>query len=339
MKKIAIITGIVLAAIGIGIWSYYSNKIYYNEPNAVGNTAGNLYNGGYFCEIDDTIFFANPMDDGTLYSMSSDCTDVKKLSTDKVAYINADPHYVYYTRQNYAKSSYTANVLDYHKSGVYRMNRSNNDLAVLYDGISGALCLAGNTVYYQHYDDQTAIQLYRVDIDKKNAGRVNTDAPIPAAVRNGYLYYAGVMDDTNLHALNLANDNSSVVSGENVYMPIAMNTGIYYISPHNKYRIYKLSYTGGEPQLIVDEFCSSFNITEDERIIFYQIDGGDDNRIAAKNLSTGMVSTIADGNYKQIHVTSKYVFFTDFGGAKTYAYSRTGNVLSLFRPPVDNKKK
>ncbi len=98
MKK-TIIFIFVLALIigGFTALSHYSNKVYYNEEDVTGNLAGNLYNGGLYCEVDGTIYFSNPADDGALYSMAPDCTDVKKLSTDKVASINADEHYIYYS--------------------------------------------------------------------------------------------------------------------------------------------------------------------------------------------------------------------------------------------------
>ena len=50
-----------------------SNKIPSNSEYAIGNLAGNLMNGGYFCESDGTIYFANPYDSNRLYSMTTDC--------------------------------------------------------------------------------------------------------------------------------------------------------------------------------------------------------------------------------------------------------------------------
>ena len=65
-----------------------------------GNTAGNLYNGGLFCEYDGTVYFSNPSDGGKLYSMSPDGSNLAKLCDDTVSYINADEHYLYYVRNN-----------------------------------------------------------------------------------------------------------------------------------------------------------------------------------------------------------------------------------------------
>ena len=49
------------------------NQTVHNNDNAIGNTAGNLINGGLFCEYNDKIYFANPDDYNKLYVMNSDC--------------------------------------------------------------------------------------------------------------------------------------------------------------------------------------------------------------------------------------------------------------------------
>lgn len=335
MKK-TILFLLVMALVigGLAALSHYSTKVYYNEDDVVGNTAGNLYNGGLYCEIDGTIYFANPADDGELYSMASDCTDVKKLSTDKVASLNADTHYVYYSRRNYAKEDSNHSVLSFRNTGIYRYTRKNGDMAMLFDGANAVSCLYGNTIYYQHYDTKTAIQLHRVDIDKKNAGLVNTDGMVPASVYNGVLYYAGDEKDHYIHTLNLATGSSSVIVHDNSSMPIAMPGGIYYIAMNDNYSIYRVGYDGSAPVKLVDEFCFTYNITPDEQYLFYQIDGGDDNRIVRLDLTTGVAQTIMDGNFKQIHVTSRYVFFSDFNDSHTYAYQRSDGTVNIFEPPV-----
>ena len=81
-KRIRLIIAIVVLVIIVGviIFLYNTFRMRFNDTYVNGNSAGNLYNSGTFCESGDTIFFANPDDGNKLYSM------------------NADEHYVYYTR-------------------------------------------------------------------------------------------------------------------------------------------------------------------------------------------------------------------------------------------------
>ena len=70
MKKTItiIIVVLVIAAAGVGGFFYFKkNQTVHNNDNAIGNTAGNLINGGLFCEYNDKIYFANPDDYNKLY--------------------------------------------------------------------------------------------------------------------------------------------------------------------------------------------------------------------------------------------------------------------------------
>jgi hypothetical protein len=84
----------------------------------------------------------------------------------------------------------------------------------------------------------------------------------------------------------------------------------------------------------VDDFCSTYNLSPDGNSIYYQIDGGDNNRICKLDLSTMITETIIDGNYKNIHVTSNYIFFRDFNETNTYAFQPSSGALKTFHAPV-----
>ena len=56
-KKISIIIAVIVIIALIAaaaIFHYLSNRTHFNEGYVNGNTAGNLYNGGLFCEYDGT---------------------------------------------------------------------------------------------------------------------------------------------------------------------------------------------------------------------------------------------------------------------------------------------
>ena len=100
MKK-KIITAVCLLSvlalcITIFVVSSIRRKIPENPPGTVGNTSGNLYNKGLFCEKDGYVYFANAYDGSALYSMRSDETDMKKLIPTEVTSINTDGNYLYY---------------------------------------------------------------------------------------------------------------------------------------------------------------------------------------------------------------------------------------------------
>ncbi len=312
----------------------YSNRTIYNDEHVIGNTAGNLYNGGLFCEQGGSIYFSNSEDDGALYRMDSNFTDIDKLSTDKACFINVDSNYIYYSRINYAKENPSDNIFIFLNRGIYRIDHNGNKIIKLYKDPNGLLSLYGNRILYQHYTNNTGITLYEVGIDAKNETKISDDPILPASYHNGYLYYAGAGEDHNIHAMDIETKQDSIVYSGNCYMPIATEKGIYFISLADDYALCFLDYSSQEPVTLVDDSCSFYNISADCNTIYYQVDGGDNNRICKLDLTSGVTETIMDGNYKNIHVTSQYVFFRDYDETNTYAYNPSSGELNTFIPLV-----
>ena len=56
-KNILILSITTVVMILLFVLILLSNRIPLNDDNLAGNTAGNLNNGGYFCESDERVFF------------------------------------------------------------------------------------------------------------------------------------------------------------------------------------------------------------------------------------------------------------------------------------------
>lgn len=93
-----ILAGILILAVflALGLYSLFSGKVQMNPEGTVGNTAGNLNNRGLFCEYNDTVYFSNPLDGGTLYAMDPDESNLRKLNSVQVCNILAGGEYLYY---------------------------------------------------------------------------------------------------------------------------------------------------------------------------------------------------------------------------------------------------
>ena len=86
----------VLCVLALGITVFFnlkSKETIYNTYYVNGNTAGNLYNAGMFCENNGVVFFANPDDHNALYAMDIDGSNLKKLSNDSATYAAAQAAY------------------------------------------------------------------------------------------------------------------------------------------------------------------------------------------------------------------------------------------------------
>lgn len=336
LKRVIGIGSIIIIAVCFYLIYRINTKIYYNEDSYIGNTAGNLYNGGIFCKQDETIYFSNFNDDGALYSMDLDFSHVKKINTDKACYINVDDHYIYYSKQNWTKENPVQSIFIYYTSGLYRINKNGKRTFSLYHDPVGVSLLAGNYVYYQHYNKETGLHFYKSKIDGTEKTKLSEYSIMPASVHNGALYYTtgSSAPNHNIYTLDLKTDTVQTFYEGNCYMPIATDQFVYYISLDDNYKIKRISYDKTINETLVNEFCSTFNISEDGTTLYYQIDGGNDNRIASMDLTTGTQTTIMDGDYKSIHVIDSYVFFRDFNETTTYLLDTAANTLSTFNAPV-----
>ena len=114
---------IILVLVCTGIVMQLNKRIVQNPEGTVGNTAGNLYNGGLFCEDDGYVYFSNPYDNYALYRMKPNETELEKLIGTETGSINAAGKYIYF----YQKGSGSGEGFGYviSTTGVYRAEKEN----------------------------------------------------------------------------------------------------------------------------------------------------------------------------------------------------------------------
>ena len=91
---IGILIFVVISSVVV-ISSILSDRVELNPEDTIGNTAGNATNGGYFCELDGRVYFSNPEDHHTLYSMKPDETDMKRHGSMGVSHLLGAGRYLY----------------------------------------------------------------------------------------------------------------------------------------------------------------------------------------------------------------------------------------------------
>ncbi|MFA9464202.1 MAG: DUF5050 domain-containing protein [Velocimicrobium sp.] len=335
MKKIITLTLLCTIFIGIVCFSYFSTRTVKNEDNAIGNTASNLLNGGLFCENDGKIYFSNPNDDGALYVMNSDMSNFKKLSNDNCSYINATNHYLIYVRDNHARKNTTGEFFNFNTVGIFRLDKKNgNNIKQLYGKPAGLTSLKGNYVYYQHYNAKEGLHFYQVDIDSNHEKELLKEAIAPASFGKNCLYYNGVDNDHDIHSMNLDTKSISTVYSGNCYNIVTTDNYIYFLSLSNDYAIARANLDGSHASILEKERCSFFNLSPDEKYLYYQVDGGDNNRLCRMNLATLETEPLKEGNFNSIHVTDHYVFFRKFDTNHFYYITTATGKIERFNPDV-----
>lgn len=304
-KKVFILILIILAILGAVVFFNLRSKMQYNDDNAIGNTAGNLNNGGFFCESNGVIYFSNPYDDSKLYSMNSDCTNAKKLSDDHVASINVHGNYIYYVKNNTSSNSVNA-VLHGQLTGVFRCNLDGKNVVSLYDKPSGIISLCGNYVYYQHYDNTTALTLYKIKIDKTDNKLISKSNYNPSSFYNGKIYFSNITDNHNICSIDTKTDSVSTFFSGNTYLTDMEGAYLYYIDIDKGYSLVRLNTQNNTIELLSSGRCINYNLYGNK--IFYQKEG-EDAGLYRMNIDGTNQEHIALGDFNNIHCTSQYTFF------------------------------
>lgn len=301
------ITGVILLILLVFV--ILSSRIPMNDEFTTGNTPGNLNNGGYFCEMDGRVYFANAYDNFALYSMNPDETDLDKYNEGAVSSINAAGNYLYYAQVSGGTDSGGIGGA-VRMAGIYRSNLKGKSVVGLdrCDIVSMQLC--GNYLYYEKYDKQIGTSLDKVRIDKKDKQTVAEAIINPNCYLDGKIYYNGAAEDHYLHALDIATDRDSVVWQGNIWNPIVQNGYVYYMDVAENYRLCRYNLSTGVVEVLTNDRIDMFNVYDN--YIYYQVSSSDAPALKRMLTDGSAQETVRDGVYQNINITSHYVYFNSF---------------------------
>lgn len=323
-KNILILSITFVIFITIFVVVLLSGRIPMNDEYTIGNTPGNLNNGGYFCEADGTVYFANAYDNYGLYSMNPDETELKKLNSGAVSSINAAGKYLYYAQVSGGTEDSDSSGISsaVRMAGIYRSNLKGKSVVGLdrCDIVSMQLC--GNYLYYEKYDKRIGTSLDKVRIDKKERQTVAEEIINPNCFVNGRIYYNGTAEDHYLYAMDVPSDNVSVVWQGNIWNPIVQDGYVYYMDVSENYRLCRYSLSNNLVELLTNDRIDMFNVYDN--YIYYQVSSSDSPALKRMLIDGSSQEIIREGVYQNINITSQYVYFNAFNENtpvyKTYTY-------------------
>lgn len=310
-KKKAVISIILIVVLIIVayILNLRSHNVPDNPSGTVGNTAGNLNNGGYFCESDGKVYFANAYDDGTLYCMNPDETDIKKLNRSEVYQLNAAGNYLYYYQKN--SSSYPDFSFLIRTYGLYRTNKKGRDPVCLDKSDCKNVSLVDNTVFYtKPVDGAQTLQLFAIDTDKKNNRKVADYLVNPSSAFDGILYYNGTEENHHLYAYDPLSGLETVVKEYDMWFPTLHGQSIYFLDLEGNYELCRYNLYDDTISVLTTERVEFFNLTAN--YIYYQTVDADSPALWRMGLDGSNPEIVSEGIYRDISVTSQYVYFRSY---------------------------
>lgn len=295
------------------LYTLLHGRIKPNPPGTIGNTAGNLNNAGLFCEHEGVVYFANAYDNGTLYSMNIDETNMKKLSNAQAQYINAGGRYLYYYQSDVSGGKGLGFLS--HALGLYRSDTKGKQVTCLKKDPCSAVTLVDNTLYYQYFGNKSGVSLYQIDTDRKNEKQTIDELVNPACVQNSIIYYNGTAGNHYLYSYDTLTGASGVVWAGDLWNPIVSGNYVYYMDVSDNYKLCRRPlYTQGEEdgtETLTTDRIDMFNLYGD--YIYYQKSSETEPALKRMRTDGSENEIIAAGVYQNINITSYYVYFNEYG--------------------------
>jgi hypothetical protein len=326
IKRVLLTLIILTVAAVLFIYFYSKGRTYYNDDSEVGNTTGNIYNGGLFCEQGGTIYFSNDAEGGKLYRMKSDCTGIKKVSDDKAVYINVDENYIYYARGNNTIEYSTDFYSFFSNTGIYRTTYNGKNLKVMSVDPAAFLMTSGNNLFMQRYNVKDGFNLTMIMIDGTKERILSDTSAVPIEYLNKYLYYTGDSKGTDIKGMELSSFTEHTYYNGSFVYPIFSGDYLYYINTEDHDYLYRINKDGTNPTLLVKKPISTYNITNKGKYVYYQINGTANDRLERIDTDNLKSEKVMDGNYKEISVTETNVFFKTLDSTTTYRIDADGAV-------------
>ncbi len=320
--KVILILAVLIVVLG-GFTTYDSLKDYlHNNPEGMeGNTAGNLYNGGYVCQFEEQVFFANAFDGNKLYVMNVDETEIKKIGNVAVSNINADDKYVYYYVDDVATPSgmggFTTQMV-----GIFHANHKGNHAKTLDRTPCGVVKLIGNTLFYERKVQDGETTLYAYDIRSKEIEQTADMDINPASSYGNAIYYQGTEDNHYLFRYDLVTGSSNLVYEGNVWRPDMQGEYVYFVSLDAEYHLCRYDTVTKEVQTLTTDRVDQYLVCGN--YIFYQTVDETAPALKVMNADGSNPQVLAEGTYTGICATSANVYFTEYGSNIMYKVPLTG---------------
>lgn len=293
----------------------------------MGNTAGNLYNSGLFCEHDGVVYFSNAHDNGKLYSMTPDEQNVKKINDLKIRNLLAGGDFLYFFQMKASGGAGLGNAVS--TKAFMRIDlKGKNNASITRDAVIEGQ-LVGNYLYLLTSVDE-GLSFQKISIDRKEKSVIGNYEINPSCASNGKIYYCNTPGDHYLHELNTSNDTSTVYWESNLWNPILDNGYFYYMDLNLDYGISRYNPQSGAVEILTEDRVDFFNVGNG--YIYYAKSGDTPQLICMRTDGTDK-RVIADGVYRNINMTSQYVYFQEFGDDNTCYHSYIGSgSYSEFEP-------
>ncbi len=265
----------------------------------MGNSAGNMVNGGIAAAYGEWVYYINGADENRLYRMNRDGDNNTRLCDDSVSYINVIRGVVYYVNRSDNNHIYLIYGEDNERISVndtpanyfsivgnrlfYTDLQEGGVLCTLYMGEgqsvetlntqeSRYVNIVDDMIYYVNAGDDSKI--CRIGTDGTNYEVICNDRAAYINVVGDWIYYINVSDGNGIYRIHTDGTGRSRVSGSRAGSLNVNEQGVFFSNTSDGGKLYKLDLEGEGPEVKLNH-CESSNINVIGHWIYY-MDAGED---------------------------------------------------------------
>ncbi len=305
---------ILLAAIGlllIAAYAIYEQRAHQSTDSAdIGNTVGNIANGGFVLQMNDKIFYLNWQDENRLYSMNLDGSERKQLTKESVDTMNGLDGWIYYT-----------NFSD--QSKLYKIRADGAKRSCIYPWQVDALNICGEWLYFTNLSDLR--QIYKLKTDGSHETQLNQDESRNVLVAAGWIYYNNSTDADCLYRIRLDGKERTKLTDFNPGIFWLEGNQVYFCNAADDGKLYTMSVEGKEIRLFSAEQAGYLNFDQE---YFYYTNLKTGGQLYRMGKEGGNPEKLSDLLPFTISLTQDYLVIVDFWDSDQLIFLRkNGSVL------------
>lgn len=304
---ILIVVLVLFLGMGLGIvFAALNDKIPPNPEGTIGNTAGNLNNGGLYCESEGVVYFSNAYDGGALYSMNVNETNLKRLNTTVSRNILSGGDYLYY----FQTGSSNRGGFGYLRSPA-SFNRCRKDgkkiESIVRSIIVNAQLVGNDLIVLDNNDSNPCVK--KIKIDKSDEQILFNYQINPSCAVGNTIYYNETVSSHYLYSINTSSGTRSVVWEYNLWYPVVDGEYVYFLDIENGYKLCRYHLTANFVEILTNDRVECYNLGNG--YIYYQT-GGTDPKLMWMYLDGSNKTVVSPGVYTNLNMTSMYVYVQSF---------------------------
>ena len=324
MKKSLIVFTVLLLILSFSSCGTQSGKLEEMEVNTPENEAGNaessavsvtsepdtaltskvINNCGDCALQGDRIYYSNSYDNGTLYSMTTDGSDNRKLNDDWTSWFYVSGDRIYYQNGKDGK--------------IYAMNIDGSGRQKLNEDDSRNVNVAGDRIYYSNWDEDST--LYSMNTDGSDQKSMNGDNPGYMNVMGDRIYYSGNLNGSKgIYSIKTDGTDRIKLTDDSPYCMAVADGWVYYNNENDDTKLYAIRTDGSDRHKLTDDSGLSINVVDNR--IYYR--NGKENKIYSINTDGSDRKLLSDDNAEWLVVGDGRIYYT-ITGANIYSMNIDG---------------